>query len=346
MYLHFGFVVRNAQCQVCKYVNDFGIIAPDSQQHRVREHTMPIRELNQADLPTVLDLCQRALPLDTFSAQLIQRHMLDEPERNPVFQFGFWEGDELRGVLLGGTRRIDDGHTLLHRPRPVGVLKLIATDPAYRRQGIASQLITALIERMRDAGLTWLRSGNFAPSYFWPGVDARYTPALCFLQRHGFQRKGDAVNMAVDLHAHTWDTADDEERLLGVGIRIRRAQPSDADAFGAWLGQAWGPIWQWEGLRALHNQPPSAFVAERDGEFCAFAAYNTSSFPHVFGPTGTVEAQRAQGIGRVLLCLCLRDLRDAGCSQAEIGWVGPIAFYARVADATINRVFFWHEREL
>ena len=89
---------------------------------------MPIRELNQADLPTVLDLCQRALPLDTFSAQLIQRHMLDEPERNPAFQFGFWEGDELRGVLLGGTRRIDDGHTLLHRPRPVGVLKLIATD--------------------------------------------------------------------------------------------------------------------------------------------------------------------------------------------------------------------------
>lgn len=307
---------------------------------------MPIRELNDADLPAVLALCQRALSLDTFSETLLQRRILEEPERNPAFQLGFWEGNDLRGVVLGGTRNLDDGHTLLHHPRPTGVLQLVATDPACRRQGIASQLLSTLIERMRDAGLSWLRSGNFAPSYFWPGVDVRYTPALCFLQRHGFQRKGDAVNMAVDLHARSWDTATDEERLAGAGISIRRAEAGDAAAFDAWLAREWGPFWHWEGLCALRNDPVSAFVALRGGQFCAFAAYNTSSFPHVFGPTGTSEAERAQGIGRVLLRRCMRDLRDAGYAHAEIGWVGPIAFYARVADATINRVFFWHEREL
>ena len=307
---------------------------------------MPIRELEESDLPAVLDLCQRSLPHDQLSLELLRRRLLAEPNRTPAYQLCLWDGAQLAGVMFGGMRRLDDGHTLLHHARPVGVLQLFAVDPALRRRGLALELLAELERRMRAQGLSWLRCGNFAPSYFWPGLDVRYTPALCLLLLHGFHRKGDALNMTVDLHARDWDTTAEEARLAESGYRFRRAEPGDLPALAEWVGRQWGPIWQWELGSALANQPPTAFVARQGGQFCAFAAYGASSFPHVFTPTGTAEQHRWRGLGRVLLFRCLADLRARGLAQAEIGWVGPISFYARNAGATISRVFFWLEKEL
>jgi hypothetical protein len=42
----------------------------------------------------------------------------------------------------------------------------------------------------------------------------------------------------------------------------------------------------------------------------------------------------------------MRDLKEQGHRSAEICWVGPIAFYARVAGAWINRTFWFLEKEL
>ncbi|MBK9940994.1 MAG: GNAT family N-acetyltransferase [Kouleothrix sp.] len=307
---------------------------------------MDIRNLNAADLPAVFELCGRTLVLDTFTPEVLRRRLLHEPHYNPHYQLCMWDGTHLVAAMFGGTRRLDDGHTLLHRERPIGTVQLFATDPNYQRQGHATQLLAMLEQRMRGDGLSWLRCGNFAPSYFWPGVDLRYTPGLCMLLRAGFHRKGDAVNMQVDLHARNWDTAAEEAHLRSQGFSIRRLQPGDRPAFAAWLQSTWGSIWQWEALSTYENQPISAFVALKDDQICAFAAYDTSSFRNAFGPTGTAEAQRWHGLGRVLLYRCLRDLAEQGYAHAEISWVGPISFYARTADAQINRAFYWLEKEL
>jgi GNAT superfamily N-acetyltransferase len=307
---------------------------------------MELRELSEADLPALLDLCRRTLPLDSFSLPLLHRRILGEPDRSPAYQLCLWDGAQLAAVLLGGTRQLGDRPALFHRARPEGVLQLFAVEPAYWRRGLATQLLGALEVRMRDDGIGWLRVGNFAPNYFWPGIDVRYTPGLCFLLSRGFNRKGDALNMEVDLLARDWDTSADEARLAAAGFEIRRLLPSDRARFDEWLGAVWGPIWQWEGISTYANDPVSTFVALKDGQICAFASYNTSSFPHLFGPTGTAEQQRWQGLGRVLLYRCLREMRDLGFERAEIGWVGPIQFYARTAGAVINRVFFWLEKEL
>lgn len=304
------------------------------------------RDLGEADLPAVLDLCQRALPLDEFSLAALRRRLIDEPNRNPSYQLCLWDGARLAGVMLGGTRRLHDGHTLLPHERLVGTLQLFAVDPDYRRRGLAAQLLVELERRMQAQGLSWLRFGNFAPSYFWPGIDVRYTPGLCLLLRHGFQRKGDAVNMEVDLLARDWDTTAEETRLAADGFSIRRLGLADRPALGEWVRAEWGPIWQWEALSTYANEPISAFVALKDAKLCAFACYGTSSFQNVFGPTGTAEDQRWKGLGRVLLLRCLRDMREQGFARAEISWVGPISFYARAANAVINRVFFWLEKEL
>ena len=299
---------------------------------------MEIRELADDDLPTLLDLCRRTLPLDLFSLPALRRHLLEEPNRHPAYQLSMWDGARLAGVMVGGARE--------GQGRPEAWVRLFVIDPADRRQGLATRLLAELESRLRADGYTRLFVGNSVPNYFWPGLDIRYTAGLCFLQTSGFQRAGDAVNMQVDLLARDWDTTDAEARLGQAGFTFRRLMPGDREQFGAWLREHWSAVWHYEALASYANDPISTFVALADGRICAFAAYNTTTFAHVFGPTGTEPALQGRGLGRVLFLRCMRDLQDMGHQAAEICWVGPIAFYARVADAWISRTFWFLEKEL
>ena len=157
---------------------------------------MEIRELAESDLPSLLDLCQRTLPLDRFSLPALHRHMLNEPIKRPAYQLSIWDGVRLAGVMVGGVREGQARHEAW--------VRLFTIDPADRRQGLATHLLAELESRLRADGYTRLHVANSVPNYFWPGLDIRYTPGLCFLQKCGFRRAGDAVNMQVDLLARDW----------------------------------------------------------------------------------------------------------------------------------------------
>jgi mycothiol synthase len=299
---------------------------------------MRFRELTEADLPALLDLCQRTLPYDSFNLPLLRRRVWEEPHHTPAYQITAWDGDHLAGAMLGGIRETPEG---------MGAwIRLFTVDVPYRRQGLGGALLAELEGRLRDAAYKRLRVGNSAPNYLWPGLDVRYTPAFCFLQKHGFERTGEAVNMLVDLHARSWDTSADEERLAAEGFAFRRLTPADGEEFAAWLTQQWNPTWLAEGLSSYANNPISTFVATYQGRICAFASYNVAIFDNGFGPTGTEVALRGRGLGRILFYRCMEDMRQLGHATAEVCWVGPIAFYAKVADAWIHRVFWWMEKSL
>jgi|AMFO01.1.fsa_nt_gi Acetyltransferases len=299
---------------------------------------MNVTELQPADLPALLDLCRVALPFDTFTLSILERRLLHEPERTPAYQLLAWEGNRLLGAMMGGVRSFGIGRAAW--------LRLFAVRPESRRQGLASHLLEILESRLAADGIGMLHVGNSTPNYFWPGLDVRYTAAYCFLEHHGFQHQGEAVNMCIDLNAHPWDTSADEARLAGRGITIRRLRAEDRDAFHAWLASHWSPTWVFEGMDAFQNDPISAFVAVQDEQIRAFAAYNVTMFENGFGPMGTEESLRGLGVGRVLLYRCLADMKARGESCAEAGWVGPIAFYARVADGWVHRVFWWLHKQL
>src|SRR4051812_15432117 len=138
---------------------------------------MKIRELTESDLPRLLDLCQRTLPLDPFSLPALRHHMLNEPNHRPDYQLSIWDGARLAGVMVGGARE--------WQGRPEAWVRLFAIDPAARRQGLATRLLAELESRLRTDGHTRLHVANSVPNYFWPGLDIRYTAGLCFLQKSG-----------------------------------------------------------------------------------------------------------------------------------------------------------------
>jgi GNAT superfamily N-acetyltransferase len=296
---------------------------------------MDLRELTEADLPALHGLCARGLR-DQVGAPVLRRLMLAEPGLRPELYLGLWDGPRLAGAALGSIR--DDAAGRYGGPR------LLVVDPDLRLRGHGGRLLAELEARLAAAGATRLRAGWIGPNYLWPGVDPRYTAAVCVLERRGYARVGEAVNMEVDLTARTWWSPPDEARLAAAGWAVRRATAEDAGPLGAWVRERFDAVWEWETLLALDAGPPAAFVAVRGAEIGGFACHSVSGLAGTFGPTGTAEELRGAGLGRALLLRCLADLREQGYERVEIGWVGPVGFYSRAAGAYISRVFWVYEK--
>ena len=287
-----------------------------------------IRDVGAADLDALGPLCERGLIFDPDAAALPA--LLDD--RPPNLRLVAVEDDAVVGFVCGS---IADG---------TGHLDLLVVDPDRLRSGIGTELVTALESAFRTAGATAAMVGGAADRYAWPGVDVRYTPAVCLFEKLGYRQCGEGTNMTVNLSQPVFDIPAAERRLAAAGIEVRRLRADETPAFEVWMRQ-WGGSWPAEAARSYAYAEPRCHVALRDGEYLGFACHgaNRDSW---FGPMGTNEAARGQGVGGVLLARCLADQRAAGFTEVEIGWVGPVSFYSRTVGARIGRVFWLYEKSL
>ena len=296
-----------------------------------------IRSARPAEAADIRALCAASLPLDRDAAELTgilraapgQQHALVSETAGKV-----------TGIACGGLRQLADGGVRGH-------VDLLAVAPPARGTGTGAQLLGALEEQLRSGGAAEILLGQGPPVWLWPGVDPRYTSMVCLAERAGYQRCGEAVNMAVDLGAASLGTDDDERRLAAAGITVRRAARAEAESIAAWLRQGpWSDLpWPDETLLAFAGDRPGCHVAVRDDSYLGFACHGCNRRTW-FGPMGTLESERQHGIGTVLLKRCLADIRATGEESAQIGWTGPIRFYARAVGARIDRLFWFYQKVL
>jgi mycothiol synthase len=305
-----------------------------------------IAELTDDALPAVIDLCRAALdlPEDAAEAAEIVRRLRDtsgtegwavEARRLTGF-LALGPGDRVIGVILG---------SVSHRDPSIGHIDLIAVDPAERRRGIGRALLARAEGVLAGFGAGDVVLAGNAPFYAWPGIDVRYTPALCAAMAVGFEQDQPAWNMTVGLTALA-PTEAEEKRLAGAGVTIRRAEPADRAALTAFALDTWGPLWAGEIVHSVGRDRAGCHLAlEADGTMLGFASWG-SSRPSWFGPMGTTPGARGRGIGSVLLRRCLADQRAAGLDTVQIGWVGPMPFYSTTVGARVERVFFLYRKRL
>jgi predicted N-acetyltransferase YhbS len=309
------------------------------------DHEFPIAELTDDDLPAVIALCRTALDLaeDAAEAAEIVRRLRDTtgtqgwavgPRR--VTGFKVAEGGRVIGAALG---------SMSHRDASAGHVDLIAVDPAVRRRGVGRQLMARVEGALAGLGAAEVVLAGNPPYYAWPGIDVRYTPALCTAMALGFAHHQTAWNMTADLRTLA-STAADEKRLADAGVTIRRAGPADVPALMGFALANFTSGWAGELGHSVGRDGAGCWLAvESDGSLLGFAAYG-SSRPSLFGPMGTTPAAPGRGIGSVLLPRCLADQPPAGRETAQIGWVGPMPFYSTAVGARVERVFLLYRKQL
>lgn len=293
-----------------------------------------IRTASEEDLPVLYAIARRAMTLDRFSEHLLAEKLFKRV-RPDAFT---WEV-----------------HVAEHAGRPIGFMQSVARPAAakawvglsaveeeYRRRGAA----TALLEHARarwPSRTTEVEALAIPGNYFAPGLDPRYTAGLCFLERLGFERFRDCVNLLSELSAE-FDTASEGQRLAREGITVRRARLDDKPALDQFFEQNFGEDWRFEAGLAMENDPPALHLALQGETIIAFSAHSSQNREWgFFGPMGTTPAARGKGVGRVLLWHCLNDLRAAGHRTSVIPWVGPISFYHQWAGSVVDRVY-WRYR--
>lgn len=304
---------------------------------------LKVTELTPEQLPAVIELCGRSLDLPDDAAEagaIVATLWPRAVASRPVVALGAHRHDQLIGVLLG---------SLSAPSGPAAHVDLVAVEPAYRRRGVARALMACAEQRLAGLGAREILLAGNPPYYAWPGIDVRYTPAICAAEALGYARDGTAWNMTADLSCAESPalrtTAPVEQRLAGQEVTIRRAEPADLPALTAFASATFDDTWAAEVAGSIGRDRAGCHLAERDGDPLGFAAWG-SSRPSWFGPMGTAPAAAGFGIGGVLLRRCLAEQRAAGITRAQIGWVGPVRFYSGSAGAWIERVFFGYRRSL
>lgn len=294
-----------------------------------------LRPPEPADMADVRSLCETTLDRDEEPGEIADLLVGGgDPGRLAVAAF---DGAALVGVAAGGVRQRGGGTVSGH-------LDLVAVHASRRRNGIGRRLVGDVSSWASRQGAIEFWFGNNAPIYAWPGVDHGYRAAHSLATALGCAAEHEATNQTVDLAAADLATEADERRLAAAGVQVSRLAAADRDGLLDWVG-TFGGTWTDEAARTLAHDPVGCHVARRGDEWVGFACHGVNRRAW-FGPMGTAEAERGQGIGAVLLRRCLADLRSAGLSHVQIGWVGPLSFYARTVGAVAERRFTLYRKAL
>ncbi|WP_147372181.1 GNAT family N-acetyltransferase [Mariniphaga sediminis] len=278
------------------------------------------------------------MEFDFISEEVLEEKLTGDPGWNPKSTFVTQKEGRVAGFMQGVYRNV--------RGVRYGYIKLMAVEKESRKQGIARAMYLQLEDYFERNKVDAVRIYDVPLNYFMPGIDPRYTAAVCFAERMGFVRNGDTSNLDIDLQHQNWSEQTKIEELKAQQIEVSRATEADRAEITELLGTDWH-LWQYEVDRAIESSPPSLHIARLNGKVLAFAAHNANNKgTGWFGPMLTHNDMRGKGIGGVLLKLCLQDMKNEGLEKSIIPWVGPIPFYAHQANAKVARVFWRYEKKL
>ena len=327
---------------------------------------MKIAPLPRARLAAAERVLAEACAFDR-AAEVAAEKLFGPGPTSAAQPFGAWDGDELVGVAAVSARWLRL-IAVVPRARRAGAGSglLAACTAAARAEGM--ETLSALDQ-----------PGNYvAPGIDERNVDAIAWLEKRGWQRRAESRTNLIIDVRDNPRVSGERAAELADRAAARGYEIRRARPDEREALCAAVAAEFGGAWPYEIERALADEPAGVHVAvertgggapagvhvavERTGvhlageragraepsaarmrprvSYCAFAAHDGNNRGlGWFGPTGTWPAHRGKGFGEALLLASLVDIA-AEHAHCEVAWIGPRAFYEKVAGIAGERRFW------
>jgi GNAT superfamily N-acetyltransferase len=218
-------------------------------------------------------------------------------------------------------------------------LKVCIIEKEKRRQGIGTEMLNELIQRVRNKnlGIKSIRYGDSIPNFWQPGVDKRHTDLYFFLKKNNFKEEGTRNNLIANVKK-----INREPNSILNGYWFERVQSKDYKRLNDFVMHEF-PLGTWasEVKISLVNTPPTTFIAKNQKNDIVGWASHSQFFPGSFGPTGVKKELRGSGIGTELLYWCIWDMKKSGIDKSTIMWVGgdTIKFYSKTTGAYIGETF-------
>ena len=162
------------------------------------------RALNEAHLPTLLNWLNR-LPYEYgWDMDALRFRTIEDPAFPPRARCSWPRKRDGQLALPWASARDDHGW-----------IKLMIVRPDRQRQGIGNRLLQELEARLTALASPTDTAGRCPLTYFTIGWDVRYTGAVAFLTKHGYQTTRRAgANMWVDLEGRDFGTREQGGQAL------------------------------------------------------------------------------------------------------------------------------------
>ena len=285
-----------------------------------------------ANLEELFNLMLENHGLDHFTPELLDEKVRKDPDFDPELALCAYHHEELVGFAMAVLRQNEKGFA-----------KLIAVKQRHRRRAVGGKLYQELEVKLKNQGCKQIEVYNCVPNFFLPGVDPRYTEAVCFFERQGFTKFNETVNMVVDLRNPEFSLRKKAEKLKRLGIIVNKMEAADENRLLDFVQSAF-PVWRIEVMSMIAHK--TAFIATSAGKVIGFSGYEGNNIDQGwFGPMGVKERHSGNGVGALLLATCLQHMSNK-YERAVIPWAGPLCFYSKVVGATVDRVFWQYRKKL
>ena len=284
------------------------------------------RYYQPGDEPQIVVLWNECLTKDPITPKRFRHLVLLDANFDPEGMRLAFDGERLIGCVYAIRRLVPLSGADLEPDN--GWIPFFFVDPAYRRAGVGTRLMQDAVEFLKRQGRKNVFFASYAPNYIVPGIDeASYPAGYQFLLAHGFRTLYSPV--AMDRSLVDFRIPDEILELKKAreaeGYTFTQARDSDLYEVIQFANRKFNPDWGRairEGI--LQGLPlERILIARYQGTmvgFCLYGGYE--GVPERFGPFGVDPDRQGQGLGKLLLNLCLHQMRAESLHSAWFLWTG------------------------
>jgi len=305
--------------------------------------SLKFEPLHEDNIKAVYEMCNNNVQFLNQTFQNFKMATIGSKSFNPELSI---VASEPEGKVVAFFMAVFRRSQVFRKKRKVVVLKFFVVHKEWRYKGLGTKIYLKLYKRITNSENKCFRMKyevmSSVPDYWLPGLDPRHTEAFFFLKKQGFKKKGERINLCINLEEFS-----DKNPLDQVnGYKIARATENDKDELIPlkFMSKAYQhSFWPDEVGISLQKDPITTFIARESnsGKILGWASHSVH-FPGSFGPTGVNKGARGNKIGTILLNWCLWDMKQMGLKQATILWVeiDTIYFYLKSKDAHICEIYW------